>query len=246
MLIQTILIILCILAFLHLFSKPKEGFECSYATAFNKEHVSYYDTLVYDGVKQTQELFFLDPILQKGSVVLDVGSGTGHFVEALHKKGIQATGIDSSSAMIQYSKKQYSHDFLLGDALNTSFFPKETFSHIFCMYYTIYYLKKNIFFQNAYEWLMPGGYVIVHLSKEWKYGPTSTFNGPFTYSSSHVYNRHHEFITSKGKRKRFEHKIQWESIPDVISIAKKCGFVVHSIYNYPIPYHGEFLYVFQK
>ena len=76
MLLQTILCILCILAFLHLFSKPKEGFTCSFARAFDAEHVVYYDTLVYDGMKHQQELFFLDPILPPDSVVLDVGSIT--------------------------------------------------------------------------------------------------------------------------------------------------------------------------
>jgi len=246
MLLTTILLILCILAFLHLFSKPKEGFSYSYANAFDKEHVTYYDTLVYDGVKQSQELFFLDPLFTTDSIVLDVGSGTGHFVHALQEKGIQATGIDSSNAMIQYAKKKYSHDYLLGDVSNTSLFSHGYFSHISCLYYTIYYLKKERFFQNTKEWLIPGGYLILHLSKEWKYGPTSSFRGPFMYSSSHVYDKHHEFITVKKNRKRFEHKIKWESISSILSIAKQYGFTVHSIYSYPVPYHGEFIYVFKK
>jgi SAM-dependent methyltransferase len=246
MLIQTILCILCILAFLHLFSKPKEGFSYSYAKAFDTEHLVYYDTLVYDSVKENQELFFLDPLLPSDSIVLDVGSGTGHFVNALQGKGINATGVDSSNAMIQYAKKKYSHDYLVGDVTNMSLFSNGTFSHISCMYYTIYYLNKTRFFQNAKEWLMPGGYLIVHLSKEWKYGPTARFQGPFSYSYSHVYDKHHEFITVKKKRKRFEHKIQWESISSILSLAKQYGFTVHSIYSYPVPYHGEFLYVFQK
>jgi SAM-dependent methyltransferase len=243
MLIQIILCILCILAFLHLFSKPKEGFSYSFAKAFDTEHVVYYDTLVYDGMKQQQELFFLDPILQPDSIVLDVGSGTGHFVDALVKKGIQATGVDSSNAMIQSAKKRYPHEYWFGDVSNTSLFSPGTFSHIFCMYYTIYYLNAS-FFQNAKEWLQPGGFLIVHLSKEWKYGPTSRFQGPFSYSSSHVYNKHHEFITVKGKRKRFEHKIQWKSIPSMIALAQHYGFTVHSIYSYPLPHQGEYLYVF--
>jgi len=244
MLLQTIICILCILAFLHLFSKPKEGFSYSYAKAFDKDHVVYYDTLVYDGMKQQKELFFLDPILQSNSVVLDVGSGTGHFVHALVEKGIQATGVDSSDAMVQYAKKRYPHEYWIGDVSNTSLFPQGSFSHICCMYYTIYYLNAS-FFQNARQWLMPGGYLVVHLSKECKYGPTSRFQGSFSYSSSHVYDKHHEFITVKGKRKRFEHKIQWRSIPSMISIAKQYGFTVHSIYSYPIPHQGEYLYVFQ-
>ena len=240
--LQTILCILCILLFLQLFSKPKEGFSYSYAKAFDQDHVVYYDTLVYDGMKQQQELFFLDSILPLDSTVLDVGSGTGHFVNALQEKGIQAKGVDSSNAMVQYAKKQYPHEYWIGDVSNTSLFPQGGFSHIFCMYYTIYYLKST-FFKNAKQWLQPGGYLIVHLAKEWKYGP-ARFQGPFTYSSSHVYDKHHEFITVNGKRKRFEHKIHWQSIPSMIALAKEAGFTVHSIYSYP-SYPGEYLYVFQ-
>jgi SAM-dependent methyltransferase len=143
MLIQTILCILCILAFLHLFSKPKEGFSYSYAKAFDTEHLVYYDTLVYDSVKENQELFFLDPLLQSDSIVLDIGSGTGHFVNALQGKGINATGVDSSNAMVQYAKKQYPHEYWIGDVSNTSLFPQGSFSHVCCMYYTIYYKYYN-------------------------------------------------------------------------------------------------------
>ncbi len=244
--IRTLLCILCILAFLHLFSKSKKELKCSYENAFDTEHVKYYDTLVYDDVKQKRELLFLDSILHRGDSILDVGSGTGHFVNALYEKGIHVTGLDSSTAMISYSKKKYHHDYLLGDASTMSLFSKHTFSHVSCMYYTIYYLNPKLFFQNAYEWLMPGGLCIVHMSDTWKYGPTSTYRGAFTYSSSRVYNRHHEWITLKEKKIRFEHKIKWESISTLELMATKAGFKFHSKYKYPLPYHGEYLYVFQK
>ena len=137
-----LLAILCILAFLHLFSTRKESFSCSYTQAFDKQHVEMYDFLLYDAIKQDQEIMFLDPVLNESSMVLDVGCGKGHHVHDLQKRGIQAMGIDTSQAMIK-AAKTYPYDFLIGDAQNTSMFSSDTFTHILCMYYTIYYMKDK-------------------------------------------------------------------------------------------------------
>ncbi len=248
MLMKTLLMICTLLAILAFFSKHKESFTLlqKKTKAYDKEHVADYDLLVYDSIKNKNEIEFLSSILSIDSSVLDVGCGPGHHVDALQKRGISATGIDLSPHMISYAKKRYSHDFLQGNALNMSLFPSETFTHVLCMYFTIYYMKyKEQFFQNAFHWLMPGGYLIVHLSKKWAYGPTS-FKGSFTYSSTHTLFTHCEIITQDKIQKRIEHKIFMESIQSIIGIAKQVGFTVFSIYEYTVPYPDQFLYVFVK
>ena len=236
--LAVLLTILCILAFLHLFSKKTDGFTCSYIQAFDKHHVDMYDLLLYDAIKQDQELTFLNPVIDTSSIVLDVGCGKGHHVHELQKRGIQAMGIDTSQAMIKACKK-YPYDFLIGDAQNTSIFQADIFTHILCMYYTIYYMKdKKKFFNNAHFW---SRYLVIHMADEWKYG--RKIKG---WSSSRVYDKYHEFFTTKNQRKRIEHKIYWESISSLIGMAKQAGFVVHSIYAYPMPYQEEYLYIFEK
>jgi ubiquinone/menaquinone biosynthesis C-methylase UbiE len=245
MLIQTLLIICIILAILISFSKKKESFtltQTSYS-AYGQEHSTVYDNLVYDGLKNENEINFLQPTLTMTSNVLDVGCGTGHHVHALHERGVNAIGVDISPAMILRAKKQYSYDFFQGNALSTALFPTESFTHILCMYFTIYCMKhKEQFFNNAYYWLMPEGYLAVHLSEKWAYGPTSSFKGPFSYTNSHA----RELITVQGNRKRIEHQIYMESISSILGLAKKAGFIVFSIYTYDVPYKGQFLYVFTK
>lgn len=246
--LKTLLMMCILLAILIFFSKHKESFIISQTKtkAYDKEHVADYDTLVYDSIKNKDEINFLSPILSTDSSVLDIGCGPGHHVDALQKLGISAIGIDISPHMISYAKKRYEHEFLQGNALNMSLFPSESFTHILCMYFTIYYMKyKEQFFQNAYHWLMPGGYLVVHLSKKWAYGPTS-FKGSFTYSSKHTPFTHFEIITQGKKQKRIEHKIFMESIQSIIGVAKQVGFTVFSIYEYKIPYPDQFLYVFIK
>ena len=43
-------------------------------------------------------------------------------------------------------------------------FDAQSFTHITCLYFTIYYIKdKTRLFKNCYDWLKPGGYMVLHL-----------------------------------------------------------------------------------
>jgi hypothetical protein len=53
-------------------------------------------------------------------------------------------------------------------------FEKGTFSHILCTYFTIYQMEdKRTFFKNCYHWLMPNGYLILHLVERNKFDAIS-------------------------------------------------------------------------
>ena len=69
--------------------------------------------------------------LNKNSLVLDVGSGTGHHVRMLNNDNIKTIGLDKSKAMVEFSKSKYPKmKFIHGDVLTTSLFDLSTFSHI--------------------------------------------------------------------------------------------------------------------
>ena len=128
---------------------------------------SIYDYLVFSNVKNDYEI---GQIINKTSpthesIILDIGSATGHHVASLAKRGLKATGLDNSAAMIKQAKENYpKYDFVLGDAMNADEFQANSFTHILCLYFTIYYMKdKDRFFQNCFNWLMPGGYLVIHL-----------------------------------------------------------------------------------
>ena len=67
--------------------------------------------------------------------------------------------------MIKKAKENYpEYDFVQGDAMNAMQFQPNSFTHITCLYFTIYYIKdKTLFFNNCMKWLMGGGYLVVHL-----------------------------------------------------------------------------------
>lgn len=245
MLIQTLVFICILLAILATFSRKKATSKrVTYLPAYTSSHVALYDAITYDSIRHRAELASFASTLSTQSKVLDVGSGTGHHVHALKEKGVDAIGIDNSQEMILSSKK-YPHVYIHGDVLNMATFPSESFSHITCFYYTVYYLKhKKSFFQNAHHWLIPGGFLVLHLSKKWEYG--SRLTGTIQYTSTHTKRAHRECITQKGVTQCYEHTIYMEPEEQMVEMAKQSGFMVHSIYPYVLPYAYQNVYLFRR
>ena len=154
-------------------------------------YVNIYDYLVYNNVKNSYEV---GEIIQKTgptqhSIILDVGSGTGHHVASLASKGYNVTGVDQSSAMVKKAKENYPEcQFIQGDVLNNYQFEKQSFTHILCLYFTIYYFpNKNLFLENCYQWLRPGGYLLLHLVERNQFDPILPPGNPLIYVSPQRY-----------------------------------------------------------
>lgn len=146
------------------------------ADIYDNFYSEIYDTINKPERRVSKELKTIIDTTQASdkSVFLDIGSGTGCVVNELSELGFDAYGIDNSKAMVNYSEKNYP-DILVkkGDALDTMAFEKGVFSHILCLYFTIYQFKdKRTFFRNCYFWLKPGGYLVVHLVDKHKFDTT--------------------------------------------------------------------------
>jgi SAM-dependent methyltransferase len=107
------------------------------------------------------------------SAFLDVGSGTGHTVNALHKLGYNAIGIEKSQSMCKYCQNAFPQIQLqTGDVLDPMSFDRGVFTHILCSYFTIYQFQDKIaFFRNCHYWLRSGGYLILHLVDRDEFDP---------------------------------------------------------------------------
>ena len=139
-------------------------------------YVSIYDDLMFNPVKNNYEIGEISRITKMEpniSRVLDIGSGTGHHCNLLQKKGIKCEGLEASKAMVKQSAKRFPKvPVHHGNALDTMIYPGNSFTHINCLYFTIYYIKnKKQFFDNCYHWLMPGGYLALHLVNRTKFSP---------------------------------------------------------------------------
>lgn len=209
---------------------------------YDKEYVEIYDTITNDYYRTQKELDTVLATTTSNSVLLDLGSGTGHHVHELNQKGIRAIGIDNSSAMIQQSKK-YPHQYRKGNILDSESFYNDSFTHITCFYYTLYYIQdKQQLFNNVYKWLTPGGIFIIHLTPSCDYGVPSIQNATYTYKRIIKKNKVYETITHGKKVRKNEHIFYIEPVSDIVDMIQQSGFVVVSSETYK----NNILYIFKK
>ena len=161
------------------------------AELYDEFYADIYDFLVFSNIKTDYEV---GAIINKTapterSVILDVGSGTGHHLAKLAEHHFRVIGIDASPAMVSKAKENYpDYTFVVGDVLNNSQFPQNTFTHIICMYFTVYYFKnKQLFFNNCRDWLLHNGYLIVHLVERDKFDPMLPTGNPLYIVSPQKY-----------------------------------------------------------
>jgi len=176
-------------------------------------YVDFYDDLLLDQVKNDFEVGEIKRLIKINSNnrVLDIGSGTGRHVDLLNKEGYKAEGLDKSKAMVKYAKSKYpALTFKQGDALEAMLYPQDSFSTITCLYFTIYYFKnKNSFLQNCYNWLMPGGYLVLHLVNRDKFDPILNVADPLHLVSAQKYSTK-RITTSTVKFKDFQYKAKFD------------------------------------
>jgi SAM-dependent methyltransferase len=150
-------------------------------------YASVYDDLVYSDFKNEYEIGEIvnrtNPTDE--SVILDLGSGTGHHLKEFKQRGFNCQGIDKSESMIRISKEKFPDiNVKVGDFMKSMQFQPNEFTHITCLYFTIYYVKnKTQFFQNCYNWLKPGGYLILHLVNRDLFDPVIPAGDPFVIVS---------------------------------------------------------------
>ena len=135
-------------------SNKKEGFNnkilnSSYKIysgdeVYNKFYAGVYDNIMHnnDRMKLETKTILKYPITY--GKLLDIGSGTGHLVNLL-KTNIDCLGVDNSKHMVLRSKFNYpKNKYIHTDVSDSMIFLPNQFTHITCLYYTIYY--KFVFY----------------------------------------------------------------------------------------------------
>ena len=231
-------------------------------SVYDDFYANIYDYLVYSGVKNDYEIGSIinstNPTSK--SVIADIGCGTGHHVSNISAKNLNVIGIDISPSMIKKAKEKYPNNkFKVGDALDTNLFKMNSLTHILCLYFTIYYIKdKRRFFDNCMDWLMPGGFLIIHLVDRETFDPILPPGNPLYVVSPQKYAKERitktkvtftdfiynanfnldkdsdlaffeeKFKFNNGKVRKQQQKLYMEDTTTILDIAQDCGFVMHA------------------
>jgi SAM-dependent methyltransferase len=221
-------VVVIVIIFVNHGRPQREGFEQTKDFTIKKGPMIYddfyanvYDDLIFNQIKNDYEV---GEIVNKTtpdteSLILDIGSGTGHHVKSLVDRGLKAQGIDISPAMVKQAKSTYPDlDYRVADALDTMTFPAGSFTHITCLYFTIYYIEnKRRFFENCMQWLMPGGYLTIHLVDRDNFDPILPAGDPFGVVSPQSY-ADKRITSTVVKFNDFDYKSNFELRPDDIAI----------------------------
>ena len=114
---------------------------------------------------------------------MDLACGTGVLCEILKAEGIESTGMDFSSGMIDIAKSRNSQiPYEVADM--TTFRPDKQFDLVTCTGDAVNHIAKlsdvEAIFRNVYAYLAPGGYFIFDLLNENEVSDSETFEMYFT------------------------------------------------------------------
>lgn len=161
---------------------------------YDEEYASIYNMLWHSKEKlQFEQVSMQDISLAdwpKDSVkVLDMCSGTAPHACWFKNLGVDYVGVDVSDAMISKARKECpGAKFKKGDITQVQMFPQKSLSHCILMNFSAYeFDNPKIVSDNAYQWLEPGGYFIVHLVDPDNYDPLHDLATPFAAFSLQKY-----------------------------------------------------------
>ena len=210
--------------------------------------------------------------------VLDMGCGTGHQVELFKKAGVgKAVGVDMSEAMVAQARKNYpKNDYRVHDIEQVGNFAAGEFNLITLYYFTYYYLHDPVaMFRNAFQWLQPGGCLVIHLVNREKFDPILESASPFVAFSVQKYAKERvtrskvafdkfdyeadfdiqgssvdfreEFSFKNGKVRRQTQHMTMPKMEQVVGIAEHNGFTYKQFMDMTaIGYEYQYLFCFVR
>jgi ubiquinone/menaquinone biosynthesis C-methylase UbiE len=184
-----------------LWMSGQEGFENEGSITYEDPEQIYDDIYasIYDliwnpsDMLKYQEVSFQDIALAewpKASVsVLDMACGTGPHACWFQTLGVKYLGVDISESMLSKGRELCpSARFQKGDITQITLFPPKTYSHVFLLGFSVYeFSNSKILADNAYQWLQPGGWCMVHMVDPDKYDPIHNLAAPFAAFSLQKY-----------------------------------------------------------
>jgi len=213
-------------------------------------YAAVYDQLFNQKVNNAYEVGAIInkyPDISNQTVALDVGAGTGAYMNAFIQHGItDITGIETSADMIAQAKKAYPGlNMVKGDPTVVSSFKPESFTLVSMLNFEVYYIPNTEqLFSNIYAWLKPGGYFVLHLVDPRRFNAASMLGGDNAVPTPTPTSNN---ARSVAKFNDFEYKSDVQIFPnDVVQYMEvftddKTGKVRKNVRNFRMPSPQTFI-----
>lgn len=129
----------------------------------NFKQGKYTDEFIYGRYQMFEEIDTVLSKLPKGAKVLDLGCGTGHFSSYIKTLGYDVIGLDPSTKMLDYSRRNFPDITFVEGYSNTLPFEANTFDLIISIE-VLRYLDSKIVkesYKDIYRTLKPGGKILI-------------------------------------------------------------------------------------
>jgi len=129
----------------------------------NFEHGRYTDEFIYGRYQLFEELDRVLNRLAPKSRVLDLGCGTGHFADYVQRRGFSVVGVDPSTKMLAFARKNFpSIEFIEGYSSKLPF-PADHFDCIICIEVLRYLDRPEVLrsYEEIKRTLRSGGTLLV-------------------------------------------------------------------------------------
>ena len=215
---------------------------------------------------------------EKTLKVLDVGCGTGGAVDKFRAAGVgKVVGLDASTAMVAAARKRFPKgDYRVGEVEQIGQFTAGEFNLATLFYFTYYYLRDpDMALKNLFNWLEPGGCLMIHLVNREKFDPILEAASPFVGFSLQKYSKkrvtrskvafdkfdyeadfslegdraefREEFAFKNGRVRKQTHTMRMPRMEQVVGIVESAGFTYKQFIDLtPIGYEYQYLFCFVR
>lgn len=112
----------------------------------------------YAGIERRLMEFVAD--VHKGTI-LEVGCGTGHWIQTLTSRGYKVAGVEPAQAMLDVARKKVPQANLVQGKAEALPFSEPTFDRVFCINAFHHFSDQKLFMTEAYRVLRPGGSIMI-------------------------------------------------------------------------------------
>ncbi|KAL3265660.1 hypothetical protein HHI36_009864 [Cryptolaemus montrouzieri] len=143
-----------------------------------------------NGLQQNDSVYVIENFLNRlkwksaKNNILDIGSGDGYtlckiLLPKISEKVDKIFGIDISSDMINFSRKEYGNENIIFEQLDIATLDipvefYEKFNQIFSFFCLHWVPKQSLAFKNIYEMLKPDGYILLTFWQKIPYTKSTT------------------------------------------------------------------------